>query len=337
MTPTNGKSTAVIIMNWNGSQLLEQFLPSVCQYTNPDIADVVVADNGSTDNSLQLLADRFPGVKVLQFDQNNGYAGGYNKAIAMLSDYTYAVLLNSDVEVTPAWIEPIIGYMQQHPDVMACQPKILAYSDKKRFEYAGAAGGFLDCHGFPYCRGRIFDSIETDNGQYDGAVADIFWASGAAMFVRTKDYLRLGGLDSRFFAHMEEIDLCWRMHLAGGRVVTVPQSHVFHLGGGSLPASNPRKTYLNFRNNLLLMHKNLPAREGRRMLIVRRLYDTLAFFMFVAKLQWGNARAVLRAHADYRKMKRHYTTYPSVNLLGTFPGTDCNIITDYYLRHRRKF
>ena len=341
MEPTNEpkdrKLAAVIIMNWNGARLLEQFLPSVCRYTNAELADVIVADNGSTDNSLQLLHDRFPGVKTMPFKENHGYAGGYNKAIALSSGYRYAVLLNSDVEVTPHWLEPVIDYMEQHHDVMACQPKILSYADRNRFEYAGAAGGFLDCHGFPYCRGRIFDSIEHDHGQYDGTPADVFWASGAAMFVRTESYLSLGGLDDRFFAHMEEIDLCWRMHLAGGRVVTVPQSTIYHLGGGSLPASNPRKTYLNFRNNLLLMHKNMPRREGRRMLFVRRLYDSLAFFMFIAKLQWGNARAVLKAHRDFRSMKKLYTSFPERNLLGSFPGTTCNIIIDYYLRHRRRF
>ena len=331
------KLAAVIIMNWNGARLLEQFLPSVCRYTNAELADVIVADNGSTDNSLQLLHDRFPGVKTMPFKENHGYAGGYNKAIALSSGYRYAVLLNSDVEVTPSWLEPVIGYMEQHPDVMACQPKILSYADRNRFEYAGAAGGFLDCHGFPYCRGRIFDSIEHDHGQYDGTPADVFWASGAAMFVRTESYLSLGGLDEQFFAHMEEIDLCWRMHLASGRVAVVPQSTIYHLGGGSLPASNPRKTYLNFRNNLLLMHKNMPRREGRRMLFVRRLYDSLAFFMFVAKLQWGNARAVLKAHRDFRRMKKLYTSFPGRNLLGSFPGTTCNIIIDYYLRHRRRF
>ena len=341
MEPTNEpqgrKLVAVIIMNWNGAQLLEQFLPSVCRYTNAELADVIVADNGSTDNSLQLLHDRFPGVKTMPFKENHGYAGGYNKAVALSSGYRYAVLLNSDVEVTPSWLEPVIDYMEQHPDVMACQPKILSYADRNRFEYAGAAGGFLDCHGFPYCRGRIFDSIEHDHGQYDGQPADVFWASGAAMFVRTESYLSLGGLDDRFFAHMEEIDLCWRMHLAGGRVVMIPQSTIYHLGGGSLPASNPRKTYLNFRNNLLLMHKNMPRREGRRMLFVRRLYDSLAFFMFIAKLQWGNARAVLKAHRDFRRMKKLYTSFPGRNLLGSFPGTTCNIIIDYYLRHRRRF
>lgn len=331
------KLAAVIIMNWNGAKLLKQFLPSVCRHTNGDIADVIVADNGSTDDSLKLLAEHFPEVKVLSFKENYGYAGGYNEAIGRLRQYRFSVLLNSDVEVTPGWIEPVIEYMQQHDDVMACQPKILSYTDRRKFEYAGAAGGFLDCHGFPYCRGRIFDCIEDDHGQYDGTTADVFWASGAALFVRTECYLGLGGLDRRFFAHMEEIDLCWRMHLAGGRITVVPQSTVYHLGGGSLPASNPRKTYLNFRNNLLLMHKNMPADEGRRMLFVRRLYDTLAFFMFVAKLQWGNANAVLKAHNDFRKMKKQYNSFPDKNLLGTFPGTDCNIIIDYYLRHRRRY
>ncbi len=337
MSESSQKCVAVVIMNWNGARLMEQFLPSVCRYSNSELADVVVADNGSTDDSLQLLADRFPTVSVLPFKKNYGYAGGYNKAIDMLRRYKFAVLLNSDVEVTPCWLEPVIEYMQAHEDVMACQPKILSYNDKSRFEYAGAAGGFLDCHGYPYCRGRIFDSIEEDVGQYDTSVANVFWASGAAMFVRTDSYLRLGGLDSRFFAHMEEIDLCWRMHLDGGRVVVVPQSAVYHLGGGSLPAGNPRKTYLNFRNNLLLMYKNMPRSESRKALFIRRLYDALAFMMFLATLQLGNALAVLKAHGDYRKMKRQYTTFPAVNLLGVATGSDCDIVIDYYLRRRRRF
>ena len=331
------KPVAIIIMNWNGARLLEQFLPSVCGMTDSTIADVIVADNGSTDDSMTVLKEKFgSAVKILPFDKNYGYAGGYNKAIKE-TGYKYTVLLNSDVEVPEGWLTPLFDYMESHEDVMACQPKILSYVDKSCFEYAGAAGGYIDCHGYPYCRGRIFSSIEKDEGQYDKSVEDVFWASGAALMVRTDAYLRAGGLDEKFFAHMEEIDLCWRMHLQGGRIVIVPHSSVYHLGGGSLPAGNPRKTYLNFRNNLVLLHKNLPREEGRRLLFIRRLYDALAFFMFVAKFDFKNAAAVLKAHRDFKEMRKMYNDFPAVNMLKKLPGCDCNIIFDYYLKGRRKF
>lgn len=337
--PQNKKPVAVIILNWNGVKLLRRFLPSVLQFTNPDIADVIVADNGSSDDSLAVLRSEFPQVIALPLEKNYGYAEGYNRAISA-TRYEYTILLNSDVEVTPHWIEPMLDYCSTHRTVAACQPKILAVADKTQFEYAGAAGGFIDRLGYPYCRGRIFSTVEHDHGQYDTDMG-IFWASGAALFVRTEAYLRAGGLDSLFFAHMEEIDLCWRIHLLGFDIRYMHTSVVHHLGGGSLPAGNPRKTYLNFRNNLLLLHKNLPRRDRRRTLFIRRLYDTLAFFMFLAKLDMPNARAVLRAHADFRKMRKHYNpdepTPITRNLLREHPGARCNIVVDYYLRHRRTF
>ena len=331
------KPVAVIILNWNGVRLLREFLPSVVRCTNPEIADVVVADNGSSDNSLEVLEREFPEVKVLPLDKNYGYAEGYNRAVKA-THYEYTVLLNSDVEVTPHWVEPMLDYCREHGDVAACQPKILAYTDKRMFEYAGAAGGFIDRLGFPYCRGRIFASIEEDKGQYDTPIS-LFWASGAGLFVRTEAYLAAGGLDRLFFAHMEEIDLCWRIHLLGFDIRFVPDSVIYHLGGGSLPAGNPRKTYLNFRNNLLLLYKNLPLREGRRKLFVRRLYDTLAFAMFVAKLDFPNAKAVLQAHRDFRTMRKHYVGCQPAdrNLLREHQGCRCNIVIDYYLRRRRTF
>lgn len=330
------KPVGVIILNWNGAELLRRYLPSVVRFTNAEIADIVVADNGSTDASRDVLVAEFPEVKTLFFQQNFGYAEGYNRAIRELG-YRYSVLLNSDVEATEGWIEPLYEYMQKHPETAACQPKILAVADRGRFEYAGASGGFLDKHGYPYCRGRIFDSIEKDEGQYDDAI-DVFWATGAALFADTEAYLSVGGLDKDFFAHMEEIDFCWRLHQAGKSVRAVPQSKVFHLGGGSLPASNPRKTYLNFRNNLFLLYKNLPPKEGRRMLFVRRLYDTLAFFMFIAKLDFANAKAVLQAHADYRKQKSRYDTVrPSCSLMSDFPCFRKNIIFSYYIGRKKRF
>lgn len=326
---------AVIILNWNGEKLLRKYLPSVVANTNREIAEIIVADNGSTDGSLALLADEFPGVTVIEFDSNHGFAEGYNLAIASVPN-EYVVLLNSDVETPEGWIEPLYNMMRSNRRIGACQPKILSCNSKNEFEYAGASGGFIDRNGYPYCRGRIFSTVETDNGQYD-SVIPVFWATGAALMIRTDLYRRLGGLDARFFAHMEEIDLCWRVWLSGNEIVVVPQSKVYHLGGGSLPASNPRKTYLNFRNNLLLLHKNIPASDLGPTLLRRRLLDTLAWLKFMATLDFANANAILRAHRDFRKMRREYTTHPEVNLLRTMPMNRRNILIDYYLRGIRRY
>lgn len=333
------KPVAVIILNWNGANLLRRYLPTVLAGTGADLADVIVADNGSTDDSRQVLEHEFPTVKTLYFDQNYGFAEGYNRAIAQAEGYRYTVLLNSDVRTPAGWLEPLYHYCEAHPEVGAVMPKLWQDRDDDSpvFEYAGAAGGFLDKHGYPYCRGRIFDTIEDDHGQYDGEPADIFWATGACLMVRTALYEQAGGLDKDFFAHMEEIDLCWRILLTGSKIRVVPDSHVYHLGGGSLPQGNPRKTYLNFRNSLLMLHKNLPRREGKRLLIVRRLYDTLAFFMALAKFHGGDAKAILRAHRDFRKMRGNYTSHPSQNLLKAIPECRRNIVVDYYLRRRRTF
>lgn len=302
---------------------MRRYLPSVMEHTPIAIADVVVADNGSTDASRQVLAEEFAGVKTILFDVNHGFAEGYNLALkwAYQEGYQYTVLLNSDVGVKDDWLTPLYQYMEAHDDVGACQPKILSAEHPDAFEYAGACGGYLDRDGYPYCRGRIFSRVEKDNGQYD-TVADVFWASGAALMVRTKEYLDAGGLDSKFFAHMEEIDLCWRLKLQGRRIVAVPQGRVYHLGGGSLPAGNPRKTYLNFRNNLLMMYKNLPENERSWPLIRRRLLDTLAWGLFVVKLDWKNAGAVIRAHRDFARMRHEYTTLPVAdrNLLRGLPS-----------------
>ena len=336
----NEKKVAVIILNWNGASLLRRYLPSVVENTNPEIADVIVADNGSNDESLTLLSVQFPKVKTVLMKENYGFAEGYNRAVKA-TGYKYTILLNSDVRVPKGWVEPLLDYMEAHPEVGACHPKLLKDYDGEQplFEYAGAAGGFLDCHGYPYCRGRIFDTVELDNGQYDhGEPIDIFWATGAALMVRSDVYVKVGGLDSYFFAHMEEIDLCWRIHLAGYKIKAVMSSRAYHLGGGSLPASNPRKTYLNFRNNLFLLYKNLPLKEGKRLLFVRRLYDALSFFLFVATFKWGSAKAVIHAHNDFRAMRHRYDgIQPEVNLLKTMPGTDRNIVIDYFLLGKRKF
>ena len=314
-------------------------MPSVIAGTNAEIADVIVADNGSTDQSREVLEQEFPQVKTLYFDKNLGFAGGYNKAIERAAGYRYTVLLNSDVRTPEGWLDPLFQYMEAHPEVGAVQPKLLHDREdgKRMFEYAGAAGGFIDKHGYPYCRGRVFEAVEDDHGQYDGQDIDIFWATGACLMVRTELYEKVGGLDEDFFAHMEEIDLCWRIHLSGNDVHIVTASEVFHLGGGSLPQGNPRKTYLNFRNSLFLLYKNLPLAQGRRLLIIRRLYDSLAFGMALAKLHWGDAKAIIRAHNDYRKLKGRYVNHPDINLLKSFPGTERNIVIDYYLLGKKKF
>ncbi len=327
------KDTAVIILNWNGADMMRRFLPEVVRSTPAEEADVIVADNGSTDNSLQVLAEEFPSVKVIVLDKNYGFAEGYNRALASV-EHEYAVLLNSDVATSDGWLDALNAEMRDNADVAACQPKILSAERRNMFEYAGACGGYLDRHGYPYCRGRIFGSVEEDRGQYD-TPADVAWASGAALMVRRKEYLAAGGLDGAFFAHMEEIDLCWRLRLRGFRVRVVPASKVYHLGGGSLPAGNPRKTYLNFRNNLLMLYKNLPHKGRRKALIVRRLLDTIAWAKSVATLQWGDAVAILRAHRDFRRMKRAYDGLPSptANLISGEP----NILTSYYLKGKKEY
>ena len=324
---------AVIILNWNGLELMKSYLSSVVAHTPTDKAAVIVADNGSTDGSVEWLRANYPGVELITFGENFGFAEGYNRAIrAVAPRFRYSVLLNSDVMVNDDWLSPLLQFMENHPEAGACQPTVRSLVEPDKFEYAGAAGGFLDRHGYPYCRGRIFDTVETDRGQYDTPM-QIHWASGAALMVVNELYMECGGLDADFFAHMEEIDLCWRIRLAGKQVWAVPDSHVYHLGGGSLPASNPRKTYLNFRNNLLMLHKNLPDSVRRGVLLRRRLLDTLAWVKFVVSGDKENAAAVLKAHRDFRSMRTAYTRHPKENLL----NVDTNIIFDYYVRNRRLF
>lgn len=324
------KKLAVIILNWNGRKLLEQFIPAASRYTSGPEVDLIVADNGSTDDSVAWLRDRHPEVRVLELGKNYGFAEGYNRAIRALSDYTFTVLLNSDVEVTEGWWRPLLSFMEANPSAGACQPKIRSWRNREYFEYAGAAGGLLDRLGYPYCRGRLFDRVEKDLGQYDAAPARCAWASGAAITVRTGTYLRLGGLDAGFFAHMEEIDLCCRMQAAGMSVWCVPESVVYHVGGASLAQGNPKKTYLNFRNNLLLLHKNLPRNIGRRRTFLRRIVDTAAVAMYAARFDFANARAVVRAHRDFARMRRNYTCYPETDILRTLPGADRRILFSFF-------
>lgn len=295
---------AIVILNWNGQRMLRQYLPSVLNYSSEE-ATVWVADNASTDGSMQMLAQEFPAVKTLRLDRNYGFAEGYNRALRQI-EAEYYVLLNSDVEVTHHWLTTLLEYMDSHDDVAACQPKLLSMSDKDSFEYAGASGGFIDRYGYPYCRGRVFSTIERDNGQYDYPT-DVFWATGACLMIRSADYWNVGGLDGRFFAHCEEIDLCWRLRQRGRRIVCLPESEVYHVGGGTLPKDDPRKTFLNFRNNLTMLYKNLPDGELRHVMRVRFWLDRLAALeMLLLERHWGDFKAVIKARHDFRKWRHDF-------------------------------
>ncbi len=280
--------------------MLKRYLPSVVAHTKG--AEIIVADNGSTDNSLEVLAKEFPGVQTIVLDKNYGFAEGYNRAIAQVES-EYVVLLNSDVEVTDGWLEPVLAYLDAHSDVAAVQPKVRSWLRRTHFEHAGAAGGYLSKLYFPYCRGRVLWHVEEDKGQYD-TEAEVDWTSGACMCVRTKVYKECGGLDAAFFAHMEEIDLCWRMRNAGWRLVCLPQSVVYHLGGGALSYESPRKTYLNHRNNLLMIYKNKQHPCG--VLFVRGILDYAAACFYLLQGRWGAFKAVFHARKDYRKMRKAY-------------------------------
>ena len=295
---------AIVILNWNGARMLEQYLPSVMRYSREEAA-VYVADNASTDDSLQLLKSRFPEVRLITLERNWGFAEGYNRAFAQIEAEFY-LLLNSDVEVTHHWLTPLIQILDAHPDIAACQPKLLSVFNRTSFEYAGASGGFIDRYGYPFCRGRIFETVEKDNGQYDN-VADVLWATGAALLIRARDYNKVGGLDGRFFAHNEEIDLCWRLRILGRRIVCVPDSQVFHVGGGTLPKVNPMKTFYNFRNNLTMLYKCLPDNELHHVMRMRWFLDYLAAWeMLIRKRNWGDFRAVYKARKAFLRWKHDF-------------------------------
>ena len=295
---------AIVILNWNGQAMLEKYMPSVLQYSK-DEATVYVADNASTDQSMAMLRQHFPGVKLIQLEKNWGFAEGYNKALKQV-DAEYYLLLNSDIEVTHHWLTPMTEYLDNHPDVAACQPKLLSIFDKDRFEYAGASGGYLDHFGYPFCRGRIFETVEEDNGQYDYAT-DILWATGAALMIRSKDYWEAGGLDGRFFAHNEEIDLCWRLRIRGRRIVCLPESYVYHVGGGTLPKGNPMKTFLNFRNNLTMLYKCLPDKDLKSVMRWRWWLDYLAAWeMLILKRNVGDFKAIYRARRAFKRWRKDF-------------------------------
>lgn len=305
---------AIVILNWNGEQMLRQFLPKVLATAQTVEANVYVVDNASTDQSLSYLTT-IPEVNTIALDANYGFAEGYNRGLKEI-DATYYLLLNSDVEVTDNWLSPLLQYMEQHPEVAACQPKIKSFFNRSYFEHAGACGGFIDWYGYPFCRGRVLHHVEQDRGQYD-STASLFWASGAALFIRAADYWQVGGLDERFFAHMEEIDLCWRLRSRNRSIVCVPQSVVYHMGGGTLPTTSYRKVYLNFRNNLLMLYKNLPEKDLRPILTVRFFLDYIAAFQFLLKGQFSFAKAVWQARSAYKKMRPLYQEIRSENLRQT--------------------
>jgi len=331
---------AIVILNWNGAKMLAQYLPNVLQYSR-DEAEVYVADNASTDQSLNLLHEHFPEVKLIVLEQNWGFAEGYNRALKTI-DAEYYLLLNSDIEVTHHWLTPLIEYMDNHADVAACQPKLLSIFDRDRFEYAGAAGGYLDALGYPFCRGRIFDTVEIDNGQYD-TVADVLWATGAALLVRAQDYWAVGGLDGRFFAHNEEIDLCWRLRIRGRRIVCITDSEVYHVGGGTLPKSNPMKTFLNFRNNLTMLYKCLPDDELRRVMRWRWLLDYVAAWQtLVVGRNLGDFRAIYRARRAFKRWRHDFDAdrqaIQQSRVAADIPEQrSFAILWQYYVKGRRMF
>lgn len=328
---------SIVILNWNGAEMMRKYLPSVIAHSRMEGVEIVVADNGSTDGSVEMLKYEFPTVKVIAFDQNYGFADGYNKALEQI-EAEYFLLLNNDVEVRQDnWLSVMIDYMEVHPEVCACQPKLMKLTDldSHPFEYAGAAGGFIDKYGYPYCRGRIFNSLENDHGQYD-TIVPLHWATGAALMVRSKSYRAVGGLDGRFFAHMEEIDLCWRMRLAGGTIVCIPDSSVYHLGGATLNQGNPRKTFLNFRNNLLMLHKNLPESQLNKVLIVRHVLDYIAAIKFLCWGDIANMKAVFKATSEFRRIRKEFERTSGAdridNQLSSF-----SILWQYYAKGKHVF
>lgn len=331
-------TTAVVILNYNGRHFLEKFLPKVIEHSGE--ADIVVADNASTDGSVEYIRENFSKVQLMVFDKNHGFAQGYNLALSRL-EHRYFVLLNSDIEVSPNWLSSMERYLDHNPDVVALQPKILSYNQPDTFEYAGACGGFIDHYGYPFCRGRIFDTVEKDMGQYDYSI-DIMWASGACLMIRAGEYVEAGGLDSRFFAYQEEIDLCWRLKARGKRIVCLPQSVVYHVGSGVLGSDSPHKTYLNFRNNLLLLYKNLPQERLTKVMFVRWFLDYLAAFQLLISGKKKKAQSVLLARKDFVKIKRQFTSNRIENLSKTvapYSNGFCSIslLWRYYAQKKRTF
>lgn len=329
---------AIVILNWNGADMMRRFLPGVI--ANSPEARVFVADNASSDGSLEMLSADFPTVSQIVLDRNYGFADGYNQALRQV-EAEYYVLLNSDVETPHQWLAPLLQYMEANPDVAACQPILRCQWNKEYFEYAGAAGGYLDSLGYPYCRGRLMATVEKDYGQYN-TIVPVMWATGACMMIRSQDYWQVGGLDGRFFAHQEEIDLCWRLRSRGRGIVCIPDSIVYHLGGGTLPQGNPRKTFLNFRNNLLLLYKNLPQERLEPVMRIRFWLDALASLKFLLTFQWGSFLAVWRARREYHRIRADFQQDRDRNLslgiLSPVPEQSTfSLLYQYYVKGRKKY
>jgi len=331
------KKTAVVILCWNGRRFMEEFLPTLVQFQPAD-ADLVVADNASADDSVTYIKANFPSVKIIQLEKNFGFAAGYNEALKQINS-EFIVFINQDVAVTENWLPPLLKMIESDEKIAAAQPRIRAYNQKTHFEYAGAAGGWIDHYGYTFCRGRIFDSLEEDRNQFNTS-SEIFWASGACMIVRKKIYDDLGGLDADFFAHMEEIDLCWRMKNGGYKIMYCPDSIVYHLGGGSLPQGHPMKTYLNYRNNLIMLAKNLPADQIRRIVRRREILDGISAVRSVLRGYPKDVSSILRAHRDYRKGKEKWKSRRTGNekffftLSGVYHGS---IVWDFFFRRKKTF
>ena len=332
--------TAIVILNWNGLTFLQKFLDNIIDNSHGADSLIYIADNGSTDGSVEWLCEQGKNVEVIRLGKNYGFAEGYNRALETI-EAKYYLLLNSDIEVTPGWLESLVNFMESHPEVASAQPKAHSYHNKDKFEYAGAAGGFLDKYGYPVCRGRVFHVTEMDNGEYDSPW-EIFWATGACTIIRSDAWKRCGGFDKDFFAHMEEIDLCWRFHKAGYKVALVSEAIVYHVGGGTLPYRSPFKTYLNFRNGLFLLYKNLPDEFFKRILFIRMLLDGLASLFFLVKFQFRSAFAVLKAHIDYHKSKDDLKRKrEEIKKIGSARVTHLiinkSIVYEFYIKRRKRF
>ena len=327
-------SVAIVILNWNGKSFLEKFLPSVIS-GSPN-AEVIVADNDSTDDSIAFMQENYPDIRLIINESNGGYAKGYNDALKQV-EADYYVLLNSDIEVKAGWVEPLVALMESDKQIAACQPKLLAYHEKNKFEYAGAAGGYIDKWGYPFCRGRVFNSLEEDHQQYEDVV-EVFWASGAAMFVRASAFWEVGGLDEDFFAHMEEIDLCWRLKNQGYKIMVEPKSVVYHVGGGTLPKNSPRKTYLNFRNNFYLLYKNLPRKDFYQVFLFRLIWDGIAGLKFLAEGHWKDTIAVIKAHFHfYVNLRRSFKKRERIEQKPVSMIYQKNIVNQHFLFRKKKY
>ena len=325
---------AVVILNWNGKHFLEQFLDKLIDSCPTEWSEVIIADNDSTDDSMSFLAQNYPNIRTIQFDKNHGFTGGYNKALQQI-EAEYYVLLNSDVETTENWLHSLVDFMDTHPNYAAVQPKIKSFAQKDYFEYAGAAGGFIDQFGYPFCRGRILDTVEKDTGQYDD-ICDIFWATGACLFIRSKDWHEMRGLDDHFFAHMEEIDLCWRLQNQGRKIAYIPQSTVYHVGGGTLPNDSPFKLFLNHRNNLYLLHKNLPLKNYLKIMFFRKILDGVSALLYITQGKFYGISTVLKAHFEFYKTKNKLKRTKDIQI---FPETVLKklIIWEYFVKKNKTF